>query len=319
MKLPGLVNRSKSGSLLVERPELYVQTGSMFENPYGVPVDEIVRFIAENPAEVVAQVVFGKYVESSGLVFTGELIQNLFDRSQPRILGSSYVDQQALDWARRQFHDRGVQSRQNNRFYTGIDFARQTDYTVIFTIDTIRLPGRVVYYRRLNRVPWDSIYAEVGLACHYFGPNILCDSTGPGGDAAMDALENRRYCSVHHRANLTTSRCMKDDGSFLDCNPSEYYPLSCCDGYDFTGSVRKKNLVDHLRVCLGVGHNPRDPGLEFGWLRSPPIPQLEEELSFYAWEDRRLQTDCLFALALAAWAGLEDRVADVLVGSPFGR
>ena len=50
----------------------------------------------------------------------------------------------------------------------------------------------------------------------------------------------------------------------------------------------------------------------------PPIAQLEEELSFYAWEDKKLQTDCVFSLALAAWAGLEDARPDPYNGSPAG-
>lgn len=311
----GILKRRDDGGVVLDRPEMYVQTGAMFENPYGVPPDEVVRFIVENPPEVVAQVVFGKYVESSGLVFTGELIQQLFDRQLARVMGNSWVDAEARDHAKLQFERFG---RPNNRFYGGVDFARQTDYTVISVIDTLRLPARLVYYKRLNRVPWDSIYAEVGRAVDWFGPNVLCDSTGPGGDAAMDALESRLYCTLHHRANLANSRCMHPDGRPLECDPQRHYlPLSCCEGYTF-GSSTKKDLVDHLRVCLGVGYDPLSPGREFGWLRCPPIPQLEEELTFYAWDDKRLSTDCLFSLALAAWHGLEDQVHDAVIGSPFG-
>jgi len=313
--MTALLKRSAAGGVVLDRPEMYVQTGAMFENPYGVPVDEIVRFIVENPPEVVAQVVFGKYVESSGLVFTGELIQQMFDRTLPRVMGNAWVDPLARDQAKLQFHQYG---RPNNRFYGGIDVARQTDYTVISVFDTLRLPAKLVYFKRLNREPWDSIYAEIGRAVWWFGPNFLVDSTGPGGDAAMDALESRIYCPVHHRANLANSRCMKPDGTPLGCDPQKHYvALSCCEGFHFSAST-KKDLVDHLRVCLGVGYDPHNPALPFGWLRCPPIPQLEEEMTFYSWDDKRLQTDCLFSLALAAWHGLEDRVQDALVGSPFG-
>jgi hypothetical protein len=277
-----LVKRRADKTLVLERPEYYIQTGSMFENPYGVPPDEIVKFIAENPAEVVAQVVFGKYVESSGLVFTGELIQNLFNRELPRVTGNAWVNKAVAEQARLQFERFG---RFNNRFYGGIDFARQTDYTVLFCIDTLALPAQVVYFKRLNRVPWDTIYAEVGRAVSLFGPNWLADSTGPGGDAAMDALEGRVYCPKHHRANLTGTRCMRDNRA-LDCDPDNYLTLSCVEGFHFSAGT-KKDLVDHLRVTLGVGYRPDDPDCEFGWLRSPPIVQLEEELSFYAWDDKK--------------------------------
>ena len=59
------------------RSEFYVQTGGMNENPFGVPKDEIVRMLIEQPAEISAQVVFGKYVQSSGKVFRSEAIENL--------------------------------------------------------------------------------------------------------------------------------------------------------------------------------------------------------------------------------------------------
>jgi hypothetical protein len=292
----------------------------MFENPHGVPPDEIVRMILENDPEVTAQVVFGKYVESSGLVFTGELIQQLFDRRQERILSSTWMDRTVASQAAITFADRGWF---NNRFYTGIDLARLNDYTVIFTLDTIRMPARVVYYRRLNRVPWDSIYSEVGKVRQLFGPNILIDSTGMGGDVVLDALESRRFCPVHGVAVLNDSRCLGPDMQPLDCVVDDYLPLSCVEGFSFNPqghSSGKKQLVDHLRNCLSVGYMAsRISGEEFGWLRCPPIPQLEEELGFYTWDDKGLDTDCLFALALAAWHGLEDPVKDALVGSVHGR
>ena len=299
----------------MSRPEYYVQTGSMFENPHGVPHNEIVRMILDNPAEVSAQTVFGKYVESSGLVFSGELVQMMIDRKYQRVMGNSYLDggaaNQAQAWA--EAHE----GWWGDRYHTGIDFARQTDFTVITTLDVKQSPARLVYFRRLNRVPWDAIYAEVGRARELFGPNILCDSTGPGGDVVMDALESSLYCPEHRRVVKQGSRCMDDKGQMLYCRSSDYLPLSCAEGFAFSAQ-RKKELIDHLRLVLSSGYDSSRPDVEFGNLRVPPIVQLEEELSFYAWEDRKLQTDCVFSLALACWSGLEDPVGGVSVGSPFG-
>jgi hypothetical protein len=299
-----------------KRDEYYVQTGSMFENPHGVPHDEIVRFVLENPPEVSAQVVFGKYVESSGLVFTGELVQMMFDRSLPRVLGNTFIDREAAEQGRIWASARD--GWWGTRFHTGVDFARQTDFTVITTIDTFTLPARVVYFKRLNRVPWDSIYAEVGRARSLFGPNILCDATGPGGDVVMDALESSRYCPEHHRVVKVGSGCVDAAGKPMTHGDGHLYlSLACCEGYGFTSST-KKELVDHLRLVLSAGYDSRTPDVAFGNLRCPPIVQLEEELSFYAWDDKRLVTDCLFSLALACWSGLEQVVFDPVFGSPFG-
>jgi len=308
--------KSTSG-IEIKRPEFYVQTGSMFDNPYGVDPEEIAKIVTENSPEMVAQVVFGKYVELSGLVFTGELIQNAIDRSLPRVLGSAWVDREAAKQAQLDYE---ITKWWGQRYHTGVDLARQTDYTVIFTIDTMGVPDRpakLVYYKRINRVPWESIYAEIGLARYLFGPNILFDSTGPGGDTVRDALESRQYCATHHRTLLNDARCQKN-GEFLGCSPRDYLALNCADGFHFSGSS-KKELVEHLRNVLSIGYNPGNPDVSFGWLRVPPIPQLEEELAFYAWDDKRLQTDCLFALALACWSGLEDVVGDSVIGSIFGQ
>ena len=296
------------------RPEYYVQVGGMHENPYGVPRDEIVRFILENPPEVVAQVVFGRYVESSGLVFGSEIVQQMFDRSLERITGNFYIDRAAAERARGERQRFGMYG---SPFHTGVDFARQTDYTVITTLDTIAKPARVVYFKRLNRVPWEEIYTEVGKAVALWGPNVLCDSTGPGGDVSMDALESRFFCRVHARTVLIGHQCRGRPGDLEVCRPADYISLSACEGFHF-GAASKKELVEHLRNVLSVGYNAIEPEQPFGWLRVPQIAQLEEEMAFYAWDDKRLQTDCLFSLALAAWSGLEDPVEDPLYGSVYG-
>jgi hypothetical protein len=301
-------------ALTPNRDEYYVQTGSMFENPHGVPHDEIVAMILENPAEVSAQVVFGKYVESSGLVFKGETIQGMIDRDLPRIVTDRYVDAEARALAA-DFRVRAPDSLRY-QYATGIDYARQTDFTVIMTLDVRTRPARLVYYRRLNRVPWETIYTETGRVVQMFGPNVLIDSTGPGGDVIHDALESRWYCPVHDRCNLVPNVCQGRRGERLpDCEPVMYLPLSCVEGYHFTGTT-KKQLVEHLRNALETGY--AGEGVEFGWIRTPPIVQLEEEMSFYLWEDKGLETDCLMSLALAAMQGLDDVVVPPYVGSVWG-
>ena len=292
-----------------------MQTGSMFDNPHGVPHDEIVRMILENPPEVTAQTVFGKYVESSGLVFTGELIQMCVDRSLPRVLGNYWM-REGADREASLYKDHGG-GWWGPRYHTGIDFGRQTDFTVISVIDTIERPARMVYWKRLNRVPWEAIYAEVGRAVYLFGTNVLCDSTGPAGDVVMDALEGRLYCPEHHKTFEFGSRCFRG-GEPANCDPQTYVPLSCAEGYAFSAST-KKELVDHTRVVLSSGYDVRNPDKEFGNLRVPPIVQLEDELSFYTWDDKRLMTDCLFSLALACWSGIEDSVGSAYIGSVYGR
>lgn len=298
-----------------QRPSYYVQTGGMHENPYGVPREEIVRFIINNPAEVVAQVVFGKYVESSGLVFQSEVVQRMFERSVQPIQGNFWVDKEARDRARGLVRHAHIA---HPPYAIGVDVARQTDYTVITVLDTETLPARVVYWKRLNRVPWETIYTDIGRAVALYGPNALMDSTGMGGDVVLDALESRCYCRKHDRTVMLGEVC-QDKGKTLDCDPDRHYVyLSCVEGYEFGGGggERKKRLIEHLRNVMSVGYRKDNP--DFGWLRCPPIAQLEEELTFYSWDDRKLVTDCVMSLALAAWAGLEEILPDAAYGSVFG-
>lgn len=302
------------------REPYYVQTGTMWENPHGVAPEEVARFIFANPPEVVAQVVFGRYVEASGLVFSGDLIQMMIDESLPVVKSNQWLD---VD-AREQVEAMMIRQKDDwvQGFYTGIDLARVTDYTVIITLDcrfVPRRPARLVYYKRLNRVNWEHIYAEIGRARHLFGPAILMDSTGMGGDVVMDACQSRLYCPIHHRTMLMDNpSCVNNKGQpHSDCSERDHIPLNCVDGYSFSGTT-KKELVQHLRNCLSMGYNPTSPYEPFGWIRTPPIPQLTEELAFYAWDDKGLSTDALFALALAAWAGLEEPVGPPLLGSVYG-
>ena len=296
-----------------EREEYYVQTGSMFENPYGVPHDEIVSMILELPTEMAAQVIFGKYVESSGLVFTGEIVQMMIDRSQPKVSGDSWWDEHAMGQARLM-----TREQKNTRYATGVDFARLNDYTVFFTLDVSQRPARVVAYRRMNRVPWEGIYREVGRFASIWGPSVLADATGMAGDVILDALQERMYCPAHDRITMVGQGvCRMNNGNPLGgCKVSEYINLSCVDGFQFSKST-KQGLIEHLRNVLSHGYIAGSDS-QFGLIRTPPIVQLEEELSFYSWDDKHLETDAVMALGLAAWQGLELTVGESFVGSVYG-
>lgn len=300
------------------RPEYYVRSGSMYENPWGVPHEEIDRMVRENPPEVVAQVVFGKFVESSGLVFTAELINQFFDRSVPKVMADFWVDEA------RTRQGRLDQSNKLDpyRYSIGVDLARKKDYTVIFVIDLRAHPHRVVYYRRLNRVPWDTIYAEIGRACAWYsGYELFVDATGSGGDVVMDALLSHWYCPAHHVVYPMNGRCSQHG------RPAPGWELE--GGNCFVKRVRidaqeyiftakgKADLINHLQDVFSDGYDASRPELEFGLLRCPVIHHLQEELTEYAWEDKKLQTDCVFGLALAA-QGIRGLVPSISFGGVLG-
>jgi hypothetical protein len=313
---------------IAERPQYYVQTGAAFENPYGMPRAEIERYIANHTAENVAQVIYGKYVDNSGLVFTGELVAQLFadDAGAEPIRDQSYWD--VARW--RQARNELEVYPDEYRFHIGIDVARKKDSTVITVLDvhaaSIQSPARVLYWRRTNRVPWDSIYAEVGRAAWLFPGQMLVDATGGMGDAVMEELETRFYCPRHHSAFHVGGRCPKHKRAAADvnapltkdwpCDPRHWVRLDP-NPYIFS-SKSKVDLINNLQALMGRGYDEEQPERAFGVLRSPPIIPLQEELGEYAWEDKKLQTDSVMSFALAAWSGLEDLPLPPAEGSIHG-
>ena len=311
-----------------ERPQYYVQTGAAFENPYGMPRAEIERYIANHTAENVAQVIYGKYVDNSGLVFTGELVAQLFadDAASEPIRDQVFWDVPRWRQARAELDQRP----DDYRFHIGVDVARKKDSTVITVLDvhgaSIQQPARGLYWRRTNRVPWDSIYAEIGRAAWLFPGQMLVDATGGMGDAVMEELETRFYCPRHHSAFHVGGQCPKKGRSASDVNASLTKDWPCdtrhwvrLDPNPYIFSAKSKvDLINNLQALMGRGYDEEQPERPFGVLRMPPIIPLQEELGEYAWEDKKLQTDSVMSFALAAWSGLEDLPLAPVEGSIHG-
>jgi hypothetical protein len=297
---------------VLRRPMYYLQSGSSFENPYGVPADELVDLILESTPEIVAQVVFGRYVPSSGLVYSSRLILNLFEGE--RIPQAEWWDQECQRrWLIEQEH-----WGQRHRFFGGVDLARKKDQTVIFVLDSDPVrndrPARVVYYRRLSRVPWEVVYAAVGKAAWLFGAEMLLDSTG-AGDVVCEELDGRRYCPVHDRTVSGFGACEDHRGDRLDCDPDEYHRMTL--GRFEIQASSKVQLLTHLAQVMGHDFRPHQPDHPFGLLRCPLIPSLQLELAGYQWDDKKLATDHVIAFALAAWMAVRELPGAPALGTVY--
>lgn len=310
------------------RPRFYVQTGAAFENPYGMPMEEIQRYIDNHTAENVAQVIYGKYVDNSGLVFTGEIVAQMFTDAGSPIRDEHYFDLKRWQKARLELE----QWPTDYRFHIGVDLARKKDHTVITVLDcyqaSVENPARLLYWRRTNRVPWASIYAEIGRAQWLFPGQMLVDATGGQGDVVMDELLGRFYCPRHHSAFEIGGRCPKygrrpselNTPFFIDtkrnCSTDDWLRI---DPQSYIFSARTKaDLINNLQSVMGRGYDEDEIERPFGLIRAPAILPLQEEMGEYAWDDKKLQTDCVFSLALAAYSGLEDIVPPPAAGSIHG-
>jgi len=297
----------------VRRPTYYLQSGSSFDNPYGVPPDELVDLIVESTPEIVAQVVFGRYVPSSGLVYSSRLILNLFTGGE-RVPQAEWIDERAREqWLIERQH-----YGERPRFFGGVDLARKKDQTVLFVMDSdpVRqgLPARLVYYRRLTRVPWEVVYSAVGKASWLFGAELLLDSTG-AGDVVCEELDGRRYCPTHDRTISGFGACEDHRGERLNCDPDGYHRMVL--GRFEIQTASKVQLLTHLAQVLGHDYRPQDPGHPFGLARSPLIPELQLELAGYQWEDRKLRTDHVIAFALACWLAVRELPGAAAVGGVY--
>jgi hypothetical protein len=298
------------------RRQFSIQSGCALDNPYGIPAEEIYEMLLTQPTEVVAQTVFGRYVPSSGLVFTSRLILNLF-KGQPMATGHEYVDAVILDAYRNSISHYGANPQ---RFKLGADLARKTDSTTIYVLDTLPLTrggkARVVYHRSITRVPWEVIYSAIGRASWLFHAEALIDSTG-AGDVVLGELQSRSYCPVHHRTNLHYARCRdQNDEPLNDCDASMYHRIDV-HGYEF--STRSKvQLLTHLAQSLGHDFDEHDYHKPFGLVECPQIPKLRVQLSGYQWDDKKLETDEVMGLALGAWLGVRGTPGEAWVGNVYG-
>ena len=288
------------------RSRYYVQTGSMWENPHGVPPATIREMEETLPPEVVAQVIYGMYVEASGLVFHSRALQQMFVGEE-------------LNLERWEEEGTGVAASllkyklpTGRRYFIGVDIARKNDYTVLFVFDgtnTPAEPARCVYYRRLNRVSWETIYTEIARAAVRFQSEALLDCTGMGGDVVLEELDGRFYCSkcdvtipfVTTNGSRTCPRCKTQGHRFQVA------------GFAFSGRS-KEQAITRLQQALVYGEGWRD---DWGLLRMPRIRQVMDEMTFYRRDDKKRETDTVMALALVT-EQVEFEEAGLAAGSVHG-
>jgi hypothetical protein len=78
---------------------------------------------------------------------------------------------------------------QHNRDYiTGIDWAKERDWTIIATFDTTELPWKCVAWQRVGRLPWPILVKYANLRIARYGGKLIYDKTGIGNPVG-DYLE----------------------------------------------------------------------------------------------------------------------------------
>jgi hypothetical protein len=273
-------------------PGYYAQRGSIYDNPY-LPEEDIRmrdRLLEAADPRFRAQALHGEFVDFEGLAFTRDQRDNAFRPELPM--------------------EEGPQP--GRRYVAAWDLGRTEDFTVGVVLDVTERPWRLVCYRRLNKVPWEEIYATIGDIARLYGVRwTYVDASGPGGDVVEEELEKRGISVV---------------------------------GVKISSRERKVELINRLQNAFDEGRRRvgwreredeagrvvREPVMEapregnWGLLRLPVIPELMDEVGIYRLSDKDIPfTDSVMALGLAVQAAYDaEGVAPPLLGgwywSPTG-
>lgn len=254
-------------------PGYYSQRGSIYDNPY-LPADDIRmrdELLASADPKVRNQVLFGEFVDFTGLAFTRDQRDNAFVPSlpveQPRQAGHRYV--------------------------VGWDLGRTTDYTVGCVLDITVRPWVLVRFTRLNRVSWEEIYATIGKTAVDYGIRwSTIDATGPQGDVIEEELTKRGIFTDGYKSSSKALKIALINGlqTALDENRRA---IGEREERDDSGNVFKVPIL-------------QEPGTGWGLLRIPVITQLMDEMGVYSLDDKDIPyTDAVMSLALAVYAAYE--------------
>lgn len=247
-------------------PQVYSQSGSSYENPYvdKAELEKLEESLNRINPKLARQALHGDFVETDGLVFSYDQIRNL-GRADIEVSHSPIA--YGVDY-------RDVESPPDptHRYEAAFDLARKNDRTVGFVADKSVFPHRIVRGVLLSGCPWEQQYEYIRRVSSEYSCVPLIDSTGLG-DVVDEELTKRGI--AHERFDFNDGR-----------------------------GAKKERLILNLQNVLDLGR-PRDgeedDGREWGLLRCGLITPLLDELSVYEFDDRKLDTDCVMALAMVAW------------------
>jgi hypothetical protein len=270
-------------------PNYYSQRGSIYDNPF-LPEDDIKMrdaLLASADPKVREQVLYGEFVDFSGLAFTRDQRDNAFDPELPH--HRPYIE--------------------GHRYVVGWDLGRTTDFTVGIVIDITTRPWHVVSFTRLNRVSWEEIYATIGrVANEYHIRWSRIDATGPQGDVIEEELTKRGIQTDPYKS---ATKVLKTD------------LINTLQNAFDEGRIAKDfiEVIDPETGSKSIQPLLQQPGEgNWGAIRLPCITQLMDELGVYSLDDKDIPfTDSVMSLALATHAAYEtEGITDPVYGGIYG-
>jgi hypothetical protein len=265
----------------------YSQRGSIYDNPF-LPKEDIMmrdKLLMSADPKMRQQVLYGDFVDFTGLAFTRDQRDNAFDPALRE----------------------HVKYKEGQKYVAAWDLGRTTDFTVGIVLDITRRPWHLVSYTRLNRVSWEEIYATIERVAKEYHLNYsTIDATGPQGDIIEEEL-TKRGTMVYGYKSSTKS---------LKVELINNLQTALDEGRTAVDFVTEVDENEHTTVIPVL----QDPGTGWGLLRLPTITQLMDEMGVYSLDDKDIPfTDSVMSLALAVNAAYEaEGLTAPVVGSVYG-
>ena len=274
---------------LSSAPRYYGMRGSIYDNPFLQKKDIEMRdqLLTASDPNLRAQVIYGDFVDFSGLAFSHDSRENMFRPGMP--LHEDYLS--------------------DHKYVQAWDLGRRDDYTVGWTLDVSSEPWRAVDFQRLRQVPWETIYdLIIAKAVEYNVDYPRIDATGPGGDVVEEELYKRERPVEPYRMQ------------------SQAKKLDLINTLQVVMDWNRRQIGETVTVDEN-GFESRHPVMEeplpstdeWGLLRVPPIPVVIDEFGVYRLDDKKLRQDTVIALAMAAHRAFEERsVGEPIYGGLYG-
>jgi len=265
----------------------YSQRGSIYDNPF-LPNEDIKmrdKMLMSADPKMREQVLYGEFVDFTGLAFTRDQRDNAFDPALRE-------------------HQRW---RDGHKYIVAWDLGRTTDYTVGIVLDITTRPWTLVSYTRLNRVSWEEIYATIErVAKEYHVSYSTIDSTGPQGDIIEEELTKRGTMVYGYKSST----------KMLKIELINNLQTALDEGRTAERFAEEKDENGHMITVPIL----QPPGTGWGLLRLPTITQLMDEMGVYSLDDKDIPfTDSVMSLALATYAAYEaEGLTEPVTGGVFG-
>jgi hypothetical protein len=222
-----------------EKSYLYLK-GSSYDTPF-ITKDELDEARRSLPEDIFKQEIMGEFIDSGGEVFVDIDRYCVVDHYEP--------------------------PRQGVKYYAGVDFGRQDDYSVLTIFDDT---GKLVYFYRERQKPWGEILGNIERELKRY--DALCQvEVNSIGDVLFEQLK-QRYKNVlpFQTTNASKQNIIEDfiygtnEGQiFLPTerlNPELYLELKTFS-YEYSLKTRKisygaiQGAHDDIIMSLCIGYN----------------------------------------------------------------